>query len=183
MQIAYLVLAGGLMLCWLALSVFGPRKLETPNAQAVLRYGVAIRCAALALALAPPLIMIYAIWWFPWPTPAKMHFAGGLLCLASVVAGLFLIEATRVQIAVADDGLTRSSPWSGVITVHWRDVTRVGYSTLNGWFLVEGNGRTIRVSRHLEGIATFTTAVRKNVAGERWASASKALQAIGATHR
>src|SRR5947207_3342567 len=125
MQIAYVVLAACLMLCWLALSAFEPRKLETPNSIIVLRYGAKMSCFALALALASSLIMMYVMWSFFWPTPGKLHLAGGLLAFVSIIAGLPLIEVTRIQIAVAEDGLTLSSPWLGNKVLFWRDVTRV----------------------------------------------------------
>ena len=163
------------MLCWLMLAALGPRKADTPNALAVLRYGVILRSLALAFALAPPMMMLYAVWAFLWQTPAALNLAGVLFLAFSAVAGLLLIEVTRVQIVVAEDGITRSSPWSGLATLKWIDVERVRYSSVNQWFTVEGAGGTIRVSRHLEGISEFAGTLKRKVASERWASAARAV--------
>ena len=178
MQTVWIMLAVGLMLAWLTLLVIGPRKAETPNALAVLRYGPHLRSLALIFALIPPLIMLYAVWSFFWRTPAMMNIAGMLLLAGSLVAGLLLIEVTRVQVILTEEGITRDSPWSKVLTVKWGEVERVRYSSLNQWFLVVGAGCTIRVSRHLSGIDMFAVMVRRKVMPERWVSASRAIYGV-----
>lgn len=177
MQNVYVALAAGLMLCWLMLAALGPRKADTPNALAVLRYGVILRSLALAFALMPPMMMLYAVWAFLWQTPATLNFAGVLFLAFSAIAGLLLIEVTRVQIVVTEEGITRFSPWSGLATLKWIDVERVRYSSVNQWFVVESAGGLIRISRHLEGIGEFAGTLKRKVAGERWASAASALAA------
>ena len=178
MQTVYVLLAVGLMLCWLLLAAFGPRKLDVPNALAVLRYGVTLRSLALAFALMPPLMMLYAVWAFLWQTPATLNFAGVLFLAFSAVAGLLLIEVTRVQIVITEEGITRFSPWTGLATMTWIDVERVRYSSVNQWFVVESACGLIRVSRHLEGIGEFAGTLKRKVPGERWASAASALAAV-----
>jgi hypothetical protein len=175
MQTVYVLLAAALMLAWLVLLVRGPRRVEVPNL-AVLRYGVFWRSLALVLALVPPVIMVYAVWGFPWRNESTLTFAG-VLFLASVVCGLPLIEATRVQIVITEEGLLRHSPWSGPLTLKWIDVESVRYSALNRWFIVAGAGQAIRVSRYLGGIGVFVDAVRRKVAAERCVSAAAALDA------
>ena len=175
-QIGYVALASGLMLVWLILVVRGPRKFEIANVLAVLRYGVAWRTAALVLALAPALVAVYAIWAFLWRTPQTLHLAGIAFLTFSVLGGLLLIEVTRVQIVVTDEGLTRFSPWSGTLTLKWIDVESVGYSAINRWFVVAGQGQTIRVSRYLGGIETFVETVWRKVASERSAGAGGAMK-------
>jgi hypothetical protein len=176
MQTVYVLLAAALMLAWLVLLVRGPRRVEVPNL-AVLRYGVFWRSLALALALAPPVIMVYAVWGVPWRNEATLTFAGVLFLATSVVCGLPLIEATRVQIVITEEGLLRHSPWSGPLTVKWIEVESVRYSALNRWFIVAGAGQAIRVSRYLGGIGAFVEAVRRKVAAERCVSAAAALEA------
>ena len=177
MQTVYVCLAAGLMLCWLVLAALGPRKVDVPNL-AVLRYGVMLRSLALAFALVPLMMMLYAVWAFLWKTPAALNLAGVLFMAFSVVAGLLLIEVTRVQIILTEDAITRFSPWSGLATLKWIDVQRVRYSSVNQWFAIESAGTTIRVSRHLVGIGEFAGTLKRKVAGERWASAESALAAV-----
>ncbi|MBI3821782.1 MAG: hypothetical protein HY289_03775 [Planctomycetes bacterium] len=177
MQILYVSLAGVLMFCWVVLAFRGPRKVETPNVLGVLRYGAGIRMLALGLALLQPLIVVYVVWVFPWRTERALHLAGVSFLTFGVIAGLLLIESTRVQVVVTDEGLTRYSPWTGPLTLKWIEVERVGYSSVNRWFIVEGAGRTIRASRHLADIRVFADAVRRHVAAERCTLAATVLQA------
>jgi hypothetical protein len=177
-QMVYVLLAAGMMLFWLLLVVVGPRRAEVANVLAVMRYGVVMRTLALILALAPALIMVYAIWAFPWRTPAMLNIAGSAFLATSVVGGLLLVEVTRVQVLLTEEGLSRFSPWSKAITLKWMEVERVRYSPVNRWFTVEGAGRTVRVSRHLAGIGAFVAMVRRKVAVERCANAAKVLDAV-----
>src|SRR5205807_1166029 len=86
---------------------------------------------------------------------------------ASVVAALPLIDVKRTQIAVSEEGMARSSPWTGQAVLKWSEVERVTYSALNRWIVVQGAGKTIRVSRHLSGVGAFVKALRAKVAPER----------------
>ena len=177
-QTVYVLLAASLMLCWLVLVVVGPRRTEVANVLVVLRYGVVLRTLALVFALLPPLIMIYAIWAFPWRTSGMLNAAGIAFLATSIVGGLLLIEVTRVQVLLTEEGLHRFSPWSGAVALKWIEVERVGYSAANRWFTVEGAGRTIRVSRHLGGIGDFVGLVRRKLAAERCTSAAKVLDEV-----
>jgi hypothetical protein len=177
-QTVYVLLAAGLMLCWLMLVVLGPRRTEVANVLVVMRYGVVLRTFALVVALAPPLIMIYAIWAFPWRTSGMLNAAGIAFLATSIVGGLLLIEVTRVQILLTEEGLHRFSPWSGAVSLNWIEVERVGYSAANRWFTVEGAGRTVRVSRHLGDTRNFVEIVRRKVAAERCAGAAKVLDEV-----
>jgi hypothetical protein len=177
MQTVWIVLAAGLMLAWLYLAVFGSPRAEAAGAT-VLCYGPFIRTLALLLALATPMIMIYVVWTFPWPNSSRMNLAGLSLFAFSIVGGLLLIDVTRMQVVVSEEGLARSSPWSGAVTLKWIEVERVRYSAVNRWFVVEGAGRTIRVSRHLAGIGAFVELLRRHVAAERLASAAAVLDAV-----
>lgn len=177
-QTLWMILAAGVMLTWLVLAVRGPRAIDAAGALAVLRYGPAVRAMALAFALVPPLIMIYAVWAFPWRTEAALNLAGISFLGVSVVGGLLLIEATRVQIVVTEEGLTRYSPWLGESTLNWGDVESVQYSAINFWFIVAGGGKVIRVSRYLAGIDAFADAVHRKVVPDRRAGAAAALDAV-----
>ncbi|HZZ80207.1 MAG TPA: hypothetical protein VFE62_16960 [Gemmataceae bacterium] len=174
-QIVYVALAAGLMLAWLALAIFGPRRLAAPGVLADMRYGVSLRCIALALALSAPMVMIYVIGTFEWKTEARVNIAGIALLAMSIIAGLLLIEVMRTQIILTEDALTRFSPWSGPATLNWSEVERVRYSAVNQWFLVEGAGRTIRVSRHLTGVNIFADLARRKLATAAWSGAAKMM--------
>jgi len=178
MQIVFVVLAEAMIACWLALAVLGPRRMDTANAIAVLRYSVLMRMLALMIALTPLLIFFYAMRNFHWETPAKFNTGGFAFLTFSAIVGLWLIEVTRVQIVLTEDGITRSSPWSGLATLKWSDVQRVGYSSINRWFSVEGAGQTIRVSQYLGGIGTFADIVERKVTANRWASAARSLGSV-----
>lgn len=175
MQTFWIVLAAGLMLTWLVMVVRGPRGLNSAGALVVLGYGPVVRSLALVLALLPPLIMIYAIWVFPWRRETAMNLAG--LCFAgvSLVAGLPLIEATRVQVVVTDESVTRYSPWLGEATLRWSDVESVDYSSLNAWFILSGAGMSIRVSRFLAGLDVFVQTIHRKVPPERCSASASAL--------
>jgi hypothetical protein len=178
MQTVFVVLAVLLMSCWLALAVLGPRRMDKANALAVLRYGVVLRMLALLLAMTPLVILLYAMRKFHWETPAKFNLAGFAFLTFSAIVGLWLIEVARVQIVVTEDGITRSSPWSGVATLKWSEIERVRYSSANRWFVVEGAGHTIRVSRYLTGIGVFAEVVERKITADKWASAAGALTAL-----
>ena len=178
LQIVFLVLAASVSLLWLALAVARPRAIELPNVVAVLRYGVVLRCLALSFALAPPLIMIYVIAVFPWKTDMMLAIAGVSFLATSVIAGLLLIETTRVQIVLTEDGITRISPWTGKLTLRWNEIERIRYSAANRWFVIDGAGQTMRISRHLIGIGAFADIVRRQVPGPRWASAVIVFDAL-----
>jgi hypothetical protein len=177
-QIVWMLLLACMMLLWLVLVVVGPRRIDTPNVLAVLRYGVLLRTLALTVALAPPLMASYVLWVREWRHQATLNLAGISLLSLSVLAGLLLIEVTRVQIVLTDDGITRFSPWSGLAMLKWIEVERIRYSSINRWFVVTGLGQTIRVSRHLAGIGSFAETVRRKVAAERWTSAAVVFDAI-----
>jgi hypothetical protein len=178
LQTVYVLLAACMMLFWLVLVVLGPRRADASHIIAVLRYGVVLRTLALAIALTPPLITILVVWAFLWKNQATLNFAGISLLAFSAIAGLLLIEVTRVQVVLTEEGITRFSPWSGPITLKWIEVEHVRYSSINRWFVVAGAGQAIRVSRHLGGIGFFVKTVRRKVAAERCASAAAALEGM-----
>src|SRR5450755_3736534 len=151
LQIVFLGLAALLILAWLLLALAQPRSLEAPGV-VVLRYGAAWRVAAIVVALVPPALMIGFVWRSHERPEAMLLIVGGQFFAASMVAGLLLIEVKRVQIAVSEEGIARSSPWTGQAALKWNEVECVTYSALNRWIVVEGPGKTIRVSRHLGGV-------------------------------
>jgi hypothetical protein len=174
----YIALAVTLLAVWLLLAVFGPRKLQIPGVLGDMRYGPWLRSLALALALAAPLIMVYGIWNFSWRNETRLNIAGVAYLATCIIMGLPLIEVTRTQVVVTEEGLTRFSPWSGPATLKWTEVERVRYSAANRSFVVDGAGRTISVSRHLAGIDGFAATVRRKLATERWASAAEVMQKL-----
>src|SRR5947207_10208680 len=147
-QTVWAAIAGVLILIWLGLAVIGPRRIDGPNV-VVLRYGIIWRTLALVFALGPALVMLYTMWGVTHWKPSMQNIAGLMLLTFSVIGGLLLIEVTRVQIVVTEDGLTRHSPWAGAGTLSWIEVEVVRYSPGNRYFVVTGGGQTIRVSRSL----------------------------------
>jgi hypothetical protein len=178
MQTVYVLLAACLTLFWLVLVVLRPRRIDASNILAVMRYGVVLRTLALAIALTPPLITVYVVWAFLWKNSATLNFAGISLLAFSAIAGLLLIEVTRVQVVLTEEGITRFSPWSGPVMLKWIEVEHIHYSSINRWFVVAGAGQTVRVSRHLGGMGVFVDTVRRKVATERCASAAAALDGV-----
>ena len=177
LQTTYVLLAAGFILLWLAFAALEPRKVEAPNAGAVLRYGVVLRILALVLALGPPLVMAYMVWAFP-RRDAMVHLTGLSSLATSVFGGLLLLEVNARANHGKRQGLTRSSPWTSPLTLKWADVENVHYSAVNRWFVVASAGQTIRVSRYLGGIGAFVAAVRQHVPAERCASAAAMLDAL-----
>lgn len=175
LQIVLVLLAASVILLWLTLAVRGPRKVETPHVLAVLRHGSALRVLALVLALAPPMLMIFAVGFFSWRNDATLTQAGAAFLATSLLAGLLLVEAVKVQIVLTEDGITRTSPWRGTTTLRWSDIERIRYSAVNRWFVVQSATATIRVSRHLVGLRAFAAAVRQRVPADRWTSAAADL--------
>src|SRR5260370_7272968 len=177
-QSVCVLLGACMMLVWLVVVVLGPRRADASHVIAVLGYGVVLRTLALAIALTPPLITIYVVWDFRWKNQATLNFAGISLLAFSAIAGLLLIEVTRVQVGLTEEGITRFSPWSGPITLKWIEVEHIRYSSINRWFVVVGAGQAIPVSRHLGGVGFFVSAVRRKVAAERCASAAAVLNTM-----
>jgi hypothetical protein len=178
LQIVFVGLAASMSLLWLLLAFTKRRSPELPGLVAVLRYGTLLRMGGLMIALAQQTVMIYFIVRIQWRTDTILAVAGLSFLLASVVAGLPLIEMARVQIALAEDSITHYSPWTGTRTLRWSEVDSVGYSVANRWFVLSSGERTIRVSRHLDGIAAFVDLVKRKVAAERWASATAAIDSV-----
>jgi hypothetical protein len=160
------------------LVVLRPGRIDASNILVVLRYGVVLRTLALGIALTPPLITVYVVWAFLWKSSATLNFAGISLLALSAIAGLLLIEVTRVQVVLTEEGITRFSPWSGPVTLKWIEVEQIHYSSINRWFVVAGARKTIRLSRHLAGMGVFVDTVRRKVALERCASAAAAMDGV-----
>ena len=176
LQIVFIAVAAGLMLCWFAAAVVGLRKIDVPDVIAVLRHGAGLRTFCLFAAMLPPMVMAFTVVVVPWRTDAKMMLCG--LFVPLCLPGSLLIEASYVQILVTAGGVIRVSPWRGRRTITWTEIECVQYSSLNSWFVVVGAGRCIRVSRHLIGVRAFVAAVKSKLGPERYASADKALDAI-----
>jgi hypothetical protein len=178
LQIVFVALAVALMLFWLVFVVRPPRKLELPNAIAVLRYGALLRIMGLGLALGPPTVMTFVVAVFAWRSDAMLTFAGIAFLVMSLIAGLLLIEVHAGQIYLTEDGVTRYSLWSGPTALRWADVVRVRFSALNRWFVVEGRERTLCVSSYLDGMPSFVETVRRKVAAERLVGAAAMLERL-----
>lgn len=178
LQIVFVALASGLILFWLIFALFGPRKVDLPGVLVVLRYGSTLRVLALILAWMPPALMIYAIWSFFWRNDTVLVTAGVSFLTTSVIAGLFLIEVERTQIALSDEGIARDSPWKGRSLLKWDEIERVQYSALNRWLVLQGAGKSIRASLHLIGIGELVRMARSKLPAERYASAAAAFDAI-----
>jgi hypothetical protein len=178
LQILFVALAAGLSLFWLGIAVVGPRKIDLPNIVAVLRYGSVLRTLALILALLPAMITIYVVAVFPWKSDRMLAYAGGSLLATCLIAGLLLIEVARSQVCLTEDGIIRYSPWAGRSELLWSEIERIRYSNVNSWFVLLGEGRTIRVSRHFRGVKAFVETVKSKIAAERCASAAAAMDAI-----
>lgn len=176
MQTVYVALAATLLAAWLVLAVFGPRKLQMPGVLAEMRYGPLLRSLALALALVGPLIMMFGLWNFNWRNETRLNIAGAAFLATCIIMGLPLIEVTRAQVVVTEEGLTRFSPWSGPVALKWLAVERVRYSSVNRSFLVEGGGRRITVSRDLTGIGVFAATVKRKLATASWASVAEVMK-------
>jgi hypothetical protein len=177
LQVGFVALASALILAWLLLALSGSRKADAPGAM-VLRYGAPLRMFALAVALMLPLFMIYFIWNVPWRTDARLIAAGVSFFTTSVTGGLLLIEVERTKIAVIEGGIVRFSFWQGEAALKWSEIECVSYSALNRWIVVEGAGKTIRVSSHLAGVAAFVKTLRAKVSPERYVAAAAALNAM-----
>ena len=172
LQVAFVALASGLMLCWILLALTGPRKSPTPPPLAILRYGSPLRVFALVMALLPPALAIYVVWNFPWRSTNLLMAAGTAFLATSLISGLLLIEVERTQITRTEDALARQSPWTGQCVLPWSDIENVTYSPINRWLVVTGGGRVIRISRHLVGLGEFVALVRRKLAAERYARAA-----------
>ncbi len=178
LQVAFLVLAASIIFFWLTYALTGPRKIDQSGLLHLLQYGWMVRTAALVLAVMPPVLMASVVWLLPWRNQGMLMLAGISFLATSVIAGLLLFEVEGVQIALSEEGISRFSRWGRPISLKWIDVERVGYSRLNRWFIVGGATQTIKVSRHLVGIAAFAAIVRRKVGVERCAEAAQALDAV-----
>jgi hypothetical protein len=178
-QIGFLTVAWGLILVWIVLTFIGPRKVNAPDVLHVLRYGVMLRTLALMLALMPPLIMTYVIATFPLPSTRALYGAGFSFVAVCLLGGALLIEVMRGQVWISEAKVTRISPWTRQpIEIAWTEVERIGYSSVNSWFLVRGAGKTARVSTYLVGVSEFVRAARRKLAPERYGAAASAFDSV-----
>lgn len=178
LQTTFLVVAAAVVFFWLTYALTGPRKLKQADILHVLQYGWMLRTGALILALAPPVLMACFVVLVRWQNTGTLALAGIAFLATSVVGGLLLFEVEGIQIALTEEGVTRYARWGTPICVKWVDVERVSYSRLNRWFIIASVLRSIKVSRHLVGIAAFAAIVRRKVGAERCASAAAALDAV-----
>jgi hypothetical protein len=178
LQIVFLVLAGAMIFFWLAYALTGPRKIDQPGILQVLHYGPIVRTAALMLATAPPVLMACVVLLLPWRNAMMLTFAGVSFLTLSALGGLLLFEVEGVQIALTEGGLIRFPRWGNPVTVPWMDVEHVSYSRLNRWFVVHTVQGSVKVSRHLVGIAAFVAIARRKVGGERCAGAAAVMDAV-----
>jgi hypothetical protein len=178
LQIVFLALAGLLMLLWLTLAARGPSRIEAPNQVAVLRYGPVLRTLALVLALLPLMVTTYVIAVFLWRSSTMLAYAGGSLIGTCLLSAVLLIEVSRGQVLITEDGITRLSPWRSRETIHWTEIQRVDYSSINGVFVVIGAGHRMRISRHLLGVKAFVETVKRKLGPERYSGAAASMEAI-----
>ena len=113
-----------------------------------------------------------------WENETRLHIAGASFVITSIVMALPLLEVTRTQVVVTEEGLTRFSAWSGPITLKWTEIERIRYSIANQTFSVQGAGRIIRVSRHLTGVGVFAESVQRKLASATWSDAARAMHGL-----
>lgn len=177
LQMVFVGLASCLMLFWLVIALFGPRKIDAPGVLVSLRYGAALRILALILAWASAGVTIYVLWNFHWRSERALLGVGAGFLAASVISGLLLIEVERTHFAITEDSIIRQSPWTGKCAVAWNEVTRISYSPLNRWFIVTAGTRTIRISRHLSGIPEFVRIAQRKLATDRYSGVAALFEA------
>src|SRR5262245_7226070 len=177
LQIVFVSIAAALIFFWTVVAVVGMRKIDEPGTIVVLRYGSALRVLALVLAWGTPGVVIFVLASFP-PHDQNKFLAVGIGYLtACLIPGMLLIEVERTHIAVTEDEIIRRSPWTGKCVVKWSEVTRIGYSSINQWFVISSAAHTIRISRYVTGLAEFVKIARRKLAAERYSEATAAFDA------
>src|SRR5436190_23166583 len=134
LQIVLIALGAALILFWLIFALRKPRAVDVPDVLVTLRYGSGLRIAALILAWTPAAVLMFVAWRLVLHSDNMLIAAGVSFAAMSLLAGLLLIEADRVQIAVSETGVTRHSPWTGRASLAWSEIERIEYSALNRWF-------------------------------------------------
>jgi Bacterial PH domain len=83
----------------------------------------------------------------------------GATCLF-LVGGLGVILEGKTWIRLESDALWAWSVWRGRRTMRWQDVTRVRFSEMNRWFIVEdAAGQKIRAMVFLRGLPQLVEAL------------------------
>ncbi|MBI2803492.1 MAG: hypothetical protein HYX68_00735 [Planctomycetes bacterium] len=178
LQYVLIAIAVGIALLWLFYAACESQKIDTPNALHILRYGPVLRSAALLVAVGPPMVMACVIWLSTWNSMDRLALAGVSFLATSVAGGFLLFEVEGVQIVLTEQGVIRNARWRREVSIPWTDVEKVGYSTLNRWFVVWASGRAICVSRHMIGVRAFVEMARRKVRLERCAEAAKAMERV-----
>ena len=174
-QIVWTIVAGALILFWLVFALAGTRKPNAAGAIVVMEYGRVLRLLALIAALSPPTLMATMVWHLIWRSEERLAIAGCSFLAVSLLGGLLLIEIVRLRIVLTEEGITRSSPWTGTVMVKWGDIKSVKWSPINRWFVIQTGSATVRVSRFLLGGNHFRETLRRKVAAERWVGAQEEL--------
>lgn len=105
--------------------------------------GVLFACSAGLVAL--PLIYPKVEW----------SFAAVMGAIPIIVAIPIVIEA-RSTAVVSTDGVRTRSIWRGERTLAWKDIDRMSFSGLSGWFSLHGrDGTRLRISGLFNGIQVF----------------------------
>jgi hypothetical protein len=142
-------------------SVRASRSGLAPEGTSLLRYGGRARTLVSAMLALPFLAAALAARRYP---PGEDAAGFWQLAVMASLAFLFLwigrIEVTGVRHLVTSEALEGHSPWRGAVRVPWGEIASVSWSAANQGFEVRaGNGRSVRVSRFLEGLPALADAL------------------------
>jgi hypothetical protein len=154
--------------------------IRAPGRRAVpFRYSAFLRWFAIFAAFGIPTAITSLVVAYP-PRGNQVWYVIGAYSLFAALGLPLYWETSRYCILVTPDGIERRSAWNKQLFLAWDEIREVRYSSLNSWFVLEGeSGQKIRISTFLGGLTEFLRLIEDQIPPERLRGARSGYERIG----
>lgn len=166
---------------WLLLSVARAAPPERIDGDTItFRHGKLMRSFAVLVFFGVPLGMGLMVIAYPPRSNLTISLSAAVAVLFGIAGFLLTWEAFQYRLTIAPSGLDCRSPWKGRFQHTWEQVTAVGYSRLNAWFILTfGSNGSFCVPVLVPGVARFLEECEKRLKPETFANAKAGYRAVG----
>ena len=100
---------------------------------------------------------------------ASITLAVTICVITTAPVSAMWIEFMRIRVSWAETAVVLHSPWRGVRTIQWTDLTDVRFSQAAGWFVLRDRaGEVIRLSMWLGGLTELLQDLRSRAPANLW---------------
>jgi hypothetical protein len=139
-------------------------RVDPQTGETVLEYGTPMKALALCMAVVIPSLILILVCFAP-PKDAAVGWAvgGGIAGVCSIGGFVQLMDTTKAVAFLSPEGIRARSAWRrGERFIGWDDVTNVGFSKANKWFVIQGRHKvTIRIEVCMNGTTSLVEAMKK----------------------